>query len=266
MSSERSVALITGGGTRLGRAFALALAGRGYDIALHYHSSAAGAQAVANEIIALGRECELFQFDFAAEKDAASLLSTVIGRFPALQLLVNSASVYAAATTADTSMQLLEEQFKVNFFAPYRLSSAFAAAVKTGSVINILDNKIAFQQYHYSAYLLSKKTLAEFTRMAAIEFAPHIRINGIAPGVVQPAEVRTTDYIDWRIEGIPLRKQGHPNALIKAIEYLLDNEFVTGQILFVDGGESVNQVGRNSETYPGKHSEKAAGYSLKGEA
>jgi NAD(P)-dependent dehydrogenase (short-subunit alcohol dehydrogenase family) len=250
MSSDRPAALVTGGGTRLGRRFALALAGRGYDIALHYNSSAGEAGEVANAVIELGGQCQLFQFDFSSGEDAGELILPVLERFPALNLLVNSASTYAPGTSTETSLQQLEQQFTVNFFAPYRLASSFAKQVSAGNIINILDNKIAFQQYHYSAYLLSKKALADFTRMAAIEFAPGIRVNGIAPGVVQPAETRSSDYIDWRIEGIPLAKKGEPGALIRAAEYLLDNDFVTGQILFVDGGESVDHVGRNSETYP----------------
>jgi NAD(P)-dependent dehydrogenase (short-subunit alcohol dehydrogenase family) len=250
MSSDRPAALVTGGGTRLGRHFALALAGRGYDIALHYNSSAVEAREVAAEVTELGGQCQLFHYDFAAGKDAGELISPVLERFPALSLLVNSASTYAPGASTETSLQQLEQQFTVNFFAPYRLASSFAKQVAEGSIINILDNKIAFQQYHYSAYLLSKKALADFTRMAAIEFAPGIRVNGIAPGVVQPADSRSDAYIDWRVEGIPLAKKGQPAALIQAAEYLLDNDFVTGQILFVDGGESIDHVGRNSETYP----------------
>ena len=85
--------------------------------------------------------------------------------------------------------------------------------------------------------------------MPALEFAPRIRINGIAPGVVLPASQRTSAYIEWRIEGIPLKRQGHPEHLVQALHYLLDNPFVAGQILFVDGGESINLEGRHSENY-----------------
>lgn len=85
--------------------------------------------------------------------------------------------------------------------------------------------------------------------MAALEFAPRIRINGLAPGVVLPASQRTSDYVQWRIEGIPLKQQGEPAHLVQALYYLLDNTFVAGQILFVDGGESINIEGRHSENY-----------------
>lgn len=244
-------ALVTGGGTRLGSHFALNLASRGYDIALHYNTSREPALRVAERVRAMSRRCELFELDFNMDRDPGHLVSEVATAMPGLNLLVNSASAYDAVATADTDRAMLEKQFGVNFFAPYLLTRRFATDVKAGSVINILDNKIAYQQYHYSAYLLSKKTLAEFTKMAALEFAPAIRINGIAPGVVLPMGSRTSEYLDWRIDGIPLKRQGLPEELCQAMNYLLDNPFVCGQILFVDGGEAINHVGRNSETFPG---------------
>ena len=87
--------------------------------------------------------------------------------------------------------------------------------------------------------------MAEFTRLAAVELAPDVRVNGIAPGVVLPASVRSQDYIDWRIEGIPLKQQGQTDNIAQALQYLLTNDFVCGQILFVDGGESLTNTGQN---------------------
>ena len=248
-SGQRQAALVTGGGTRLGAHFARFLAASGYDIALHYNSSAEGALAVAAEIKAQGGRCEVFQHDFLASTTPAALIDEVYARFTNLSVLVNSASVYDASSTQQSDLALLEKQFKVNMFTPYLLTARFAALVESGAVVNIIDNKIAYQQYYYSAYLLSKKSLADFTRMAALEFAPKLRINGIAPGVVLPMDARTSDYIEWRIDGIPLKQQGSPDHLCQALAYLLNNSFVTGQILFVDGGEGLNHIGRNAESY-----------------
>ena len=245
---QRPAALVTGAANRLGLAFATALADRGYDIALHYHHSTEQAQHQAELIRNRGVRCETFQFDLSDE-DPACLIEQVYHRFPGLQVLINSASAYHAGTIANTDRALLQKQFSVNFFAPYLLSGSFAKQVASGSIINILDNKIAFQQYQYGAYLMSKKALAEFTKLAAMEFSPRIRVNGIAPGVVLPGETRTGDYIDWRIQGIPLQRQGRVEDLIRAMNYLLDSDFVTGQILFVDGGEGMNHLGLNAEEY-----------------
>ena len=242
----QQAALITGGATRLGRHFALTLARSGCDIALHYNSSAKAAKKVKQEIIAMGQRCEIFQCDFSSESDPALLMEKALKRFSALQILINNASVYEVGKISETGPELLQEQFSVNFFTPFLLTATFAKQVKTGNIINIIDNKIGFQQYAYSAYLLSKKALSELTRLSAIELAPHIRVNGIAPGVILPADSRTDEYINWRKEGIPLAQQGNPEQLSSALIYLLDNHFVTGQVLFVDGGEAINHIGRHT--------------------
>ncbi|MEH6467040.1 MAG: SDR family NAD(P)-dependent oxidoreductase [Porticoccus sp.] len=245
---ERPTALVTGGATRLGFSFAYALAEAGYNIALHYHRSADNAQQAAKSIKALGVTCKTFPFDLSGECPEG-LIESVLHEFSSLDVLINNASVYEAATIAHTDMALLQQQFSVNFFAPLLLTSAFADQCVKGNVINILDNKIAFQQNHYAAYLLSKKALSEFTQLAAIEFASRLRINGIAPGVVMPGDERTDDYVRWRIDGIPLKRQGRVDDLISAMNYLLNNEFVTGQVLIVDGGEGLNYQGRHAEQF-----------------
>lgn len=245
---DKPTALVTGGATRLGFVFAQALANAGFDIALHYHTSSNEAQKAAESIRMLGVGCTTFQFDLS-KQDPQKLIEWVYDEHPTLQVLINNASAYDAASIADTSRDGLQHQFTVNFFAPFLLTRAFANVCSKGSVINILDNKIAFQQNNYAAYLLSKKALGEFTQLAAMELAPNIRVNGIAPGVIMPGKKRSDDYIKWRIEGIPLKRQGRTDDLVKALYYLLENDFVTGQILMVDGGEGLNHRGLNAEQY-----------------
>ncbi|WP_083023003.1 SDR family oxidoreductase [Vreelandella lionensis] len=248
---DTPAALVAGGATRLGRYFAEALADKGFDIALHVNSSRGEAEEVEDAIRGKGRECEILPCNFL-EDSLEELITQAKTHFPGLNVLLNSASAYEPAPIARTDMAKLETQFRVNMFTPLLLTRHFAEAVEHGQVINIIDNKVAYHQYPYAAYLLSKKSLAEMTRMAALEFAPRLRINGIAPGVVLPASQRTNDYIQWRIEGIPVTHQGNPAHLVQALHYLLDNAFVAGQVLFVDGGESINLEGRHSENYPGE--------------
>jgi NAD(P)-dependent dehydrogenase (short-subunit alcohol dehydrogenase family) len=252
-NTARPAALVTGGATRLGLAFSNFLAKAGYDIALHYNGSAVAAKLAAKNIEELGVSCATFQADLS-ESDPAKLIRKASDNFPNLTVLVNSASVYDAATIDNTTIQLLQKQFTVNLFAPFMLTQAFAKMCSNradlkGIVINILDNKISFQQHSYAAYLLSKKSLADFTHLSAIEYAPSIRINAIAPGVILPGVERTSDYLAWRIQGIPLRKQGKVEHLLSALNYLLTNEFVTGQILTVDGGEGMDHQGLNAEQF-----------------
>ncbi len=247
--AERPAALVTGGAVRLGRAIALALAAAGYDIALHYGRSADAAAQTAEEIRALGVACHSFGVDLRDADALPGLLGDALAAFPGLQVLVNSASAYTQASIGATTPAIFDEQLAVNLRAPFLLTQAFAAQVGRGHVVNIIDNKVGFNQHQYAAYLLAKKSLAEFTRMAAVELAPAIQVNGVSPGVVLPAGTRSEEYIAWRVSGIPLRRQGAVEDITGAILYLLRSPFVTGQILTVDGGEALTNVGQNAAQF-----------------
>ena len=244
--SNKRAALVSGSAIRLGKAIAIALAKTGFDIALHYHSSKEAAQKTAEEIRAIGVDCELFQLNLRKAEEMPAFLKTIKNQMPHLRVLINSASAYTQATISNTTTAIFDQQFDVNIRAPFFMTQAFAQEVDQGEVINIIDNKIAFNQNKYAAYLLAKKTLVELTKMAAIEFAPQLRVNGVAPGVVLPASTRSQEYIDWRIQGIPLQMQGSTKHITDAILSLLNNPFITGQILAVDGGESLSNTGRNA--------------------
>lgn len=242
--------LVTGGAVRLGRAFALHLARRGYDVALHYGSSEDAAKETARTIREEGRQCRIFQADLADLEGLGALLDQVRLAFPGLSLLVNNASVYFERRMTTTTPEELRACLHVNTAAPYLLTAAFARGVKRGDVVNIIDNKIHFHQIDYAPYVISKQALVEVTRLSALEFAPDIRVNAIAPGVVMPASSRSDDYVQWRIDGIPARRQGDREHLLMAMDYLLDNDFVCGQVLTVDGGEGLMREGRHFGNYP----------------
>ncbi|MCH2084660.1 MAG: SDR family oxidoreductase [Saprospiraceae bacterium] len=243
---SKKAALVTGSAIRLGKAIAIALAKDGYDIALHYNSSASAAEETKAEIQSLGVQCEAFQLNLRKADDMPDFVKDVVIRFPHLSVLVNSASAYTQATIENTTTAIFDQQFDVNIKAPFFLTQIFANTVSKGNVINIIDNKMAFNQNNYAAYLLAKKTLVSFTKMAAIEYAPSVRVNGLAPGVVLPAGTRSPEYMEWRIQGIPLKMQGTTQHITDGILSLLQNTFVTGQILTVDGGESITNTGKNA--------------------
>ncbi len=248
--TEKKAALVTGGAVRLGRAIAVSLARAGYDVAVHYNRSEAEALATAEEIRGHGVRCELLPHDLSQTAGLDALIGKAMEALPHLNVLINSASAYDAATIGETTPEQLDWLWSVNFKAPFFLTQAFCKRVEQGSIVNILDNKIAFNQFHYAAYLGSKKALADFTKMAALEFAPGIRVNGVSPGVVLPASTRSEEYLQWRRQAIPVAEVGHPDHVCEAIAYILANRFLTGQTLFVDGGEAINVVGRNLTTSP----------------
>ena len=118
-------------------------------------------------------------------------------------MLVNNAARYDQVNLLDTSAATFDAVMAVNLRAPFLLIQAFARTVGLGDIINIVDNKIAFNQNAYGAYLLAKRTLADLTRLAALELAPAIKVNAIAPGVVLPNNARSAEYLRWRVEGSP---------------------------------------------------------------
>jgi NAD(P)-dependent dehydrogenase (short-subunit alcohol dehydrogenase family) len=241
-----STALVTGGAIRLGKAIALDLARAGYNIALHYHSSEEQALATQAEIRDCGVACERFPWDLTDTGGLDGLVSRVKEAMPGLDTLVNSASGYVQADIANTREADFDQLFAVNLKAPYFLTQAFARHAGRGNVVNIVDNKIGFHQFKYAAYLLTKKGLADFTRMAALEFAPDIRVNGVAPGVTLPAGSRSDEYIAWRVQAIPLQRKGETDHITNAVLHLLENDFINGQVLVVDGGENIAGTGRNA--------------------
>ncbi len=233
--------LITGAAKRIGRALAVHLASMGYHIAAHYHSSHNDAESLVSEIHSLGRKCTLFKADLSVPADVEHLIESVIDQCDGLELLINNASIFEKFSIKDTDYSILERNFMINCFAPILLTRNFAKNVDKGQIINILDTKIIGNASGYCAYTLSKKTLAEFTRMAALEFAPSIRVNAIAPGIILPPPDKGEQYLDPLIEKVPLKEKGSLNDICKTADFLIQNTYLTGQTIFVDGGKHLIQ-------------------------
>lgn len=230
-------ALVTGCAKRIGRTIALTLARKGYDIAIHYQHSRQEAQTLGQEIQALGRTSRMYQADLTKDEDILKLLPRVKADDIRLELLVNNASIFEPATIQETELELFDRHWAANFKAPYFLSRDFARLYQKGSIINLVDTKVAKNDSAYAAYTLTKKALAELTKMAALELAPDIRVNGICPGFILLPPGADASAIEKIKQKVPLNRQGYVEPIERAVEYLLDNDFVTGQLLFVDGGE-----------------------------
>lgn len=230
-------ALVTGGVRRIGRAIALELASLGYDLAIHYHSSSASAEKLRVQIQSHGRTCKIYQANLERDRDILNLLGRVKADFQDLEVLVNNASIFEPATIKNTEMELFDRHLAVNLKAPFFLIRDFARFVGTGNIINIIDTRTSKNDYTYAAYTLAKKSLADLTSMAALELAPDIRVNGIAPGFILAPEGASQDYLDKLKQKLPMCQQGNVKQICQAMIYLLENDFVTGQLLFVDGGQ-----------------------------
>jgi pteridine reductase len=234
------VALVTAGAKRLGKAIAFKLAELGYDIALHYNSSENDAKKAALHIEELGRRCFLFKRDFSRFPEVETLIPDVVKTMGAPSLLINNASMFIKNKLMSSTPQQYDIDFNIHVKAPMFLTQAFAASCKNGSIINIVDTSITRNGTDYFTYLLSKKTLADLTAMSARELAPNIRVNAIAPGIILPPEgIDRIRFEQLAVEN-PLKRAAGPTEILLALEYLLNAVQVTGQIMFVDGGDHID--------------------------
>lgn len=239
MELAGKVALVTGAGRRLGRAFASALASRGAAVAIHYHGSRAGAEALRAEVIGGGGTAEVFQADLGDAQAAAALAGRVTAEMGRLDVLVNSAAVMHKVSFRDTTPALFDEVMQLNLRSAFFVTQGAAAELtaRRGSVVNIADLAGLEPWPGYAVHSLSKAGMVMLTRVLAQGLAPHVTVNAIAPGAVLVPD----DYDEAErrrlAQGTPLKRLGEPRDVVEALLFLLEQDgFVTGQVLVVDGG------------------------------
>jgi NAD(P)-dependent dehydrogenase (short-subunit alcohol dehydrogenase family) len=230
--------LITGAALRIGKAIALALAKSGYDLIVHYNGSYQEAVKVKALVQKYKVKCGLLQADLRKENAYERLIENAFSMTENLFGLINNAAHFVKKELTATSSEELLALFTVNCFAPILLTKAFASRLrkKNGVVINMLDCRIATSNCHSFAYTLSKKTLAEATKMMADEFAPKLKINAIAPGPVIAPDFKKTGIREMA-GSIPLRNKPKIVDVIKGILFLLETDSITGETIFIDGGQ-----------------------------
>ncbi len=236
-------ALITGASKRVGKALAEHLASKGWNIIIHFNSSEKPAEKLENELRQKYPQQKFgrVKANLAIESEVERVIPLVVSEFGPLDLLVNNASVFNPGYLKETDAQLFDSQINVNLKAPFLLMRDFASHCKKGNIINFVDTRITTNKSNFAAYSLSKKGLWELTKMAALEFAPEIRVNAIAPGVTLPPEDKDEKYL-WNLaKNIPMKKPGGLEPILKSLDFILENDHLTGQLLFADGGENLGQ-------------------------
>jgi len=239
MDLDGHTALVTGAGQRLGRAFALAIAGRGASVAVHYRSSAAEAEEVSSLIRDTGARAVALQADLADTDQAAGLFDRAAAELGRIDLLVNSASVFDQVGFIDTDLATWRRNIDVNLTAPFLITQAFARALgdRPGSVVNLLDWRALRPGVGSLAYTTAKAGLAAMTQSLARDLAPGIRVNGLALGAILPPPGQTEDDIKPILKAVPAGRQGTVEEVVAALLFLLVGpEYITGEILHVDGG------------------------------
>jgi NAD(P)-dependent dehydrogenase (short-subunit alcohol dehydrogenase family) len=234
-------ALITGASKRLGRAISEHLAGLGWDIIVHFNSSRREAMELKET---LGKRFPRQRFfvvkaDLSVPDEAESIIPKIAGEVGKIDLLVNNASVFMPSSIADTSSEMFDNNFNVHVKSPFLLIRDFSNRFEYGDIVNIVDTRITSNSSDYAAYTLSKQGLWNLTRMAASEFAPGIRVNAIAPGLILPPEGKDSDYLWELAQKIPLKKPGTIEAVLRSLDFILENDYITGQIIYADGGENL---------------------------
>lgn len=235
------VALVTGAGRRVGRAIALTLGARGMRVLVHYNGSAEGARETARLIAGAGGRAAIIQADLTDLADAERLVDRAVAEEGELFALVNSAAVMIRTPVGDTNARAWEEMFALNVRAPYFLSQRAAPALRAarGAIVNIAD-LAAFETWPaYVPHAMTKAAIVQMTRGLAHALAPEVRVNAVAPGVVLLPDGWSESEAEHLRATTPLQRLGTPDDVAGAVAYLLEADYVTGEVLTVDGGRRI---------------------------
>jgi len=241
-SLKGKVALITGASRRIGRALSVALAEEGVNIVAHDRRDLEQETAkVCDEVIGCGAKSWSISADLEKPEEYETLIARAQETAGSLEILINNASIFQPGTLMDMGFSDLMRNLHVNAWSPLVLSRKFARIIGRGKIINLLDTKIAGYDREHVAYILSKQMLASLTTMCAVEFAPAVAVNAIAPGLILPPSGKDEAYLESLSQTVPLKRHGAPGDITDAVLYLLKSDFVTGQVIYVDGGRHLRE-------------------------
>lgn len=240
-NSTAKAALITGAARRLGREMAFTLAGDfGMDIAIHYRSSGKEAEDLKKQLQSdFGVQATTIQGDLNEPEKAAEIVREATNVFPHLNTLIHNASIYDEISFEDTSLNDLQKNMNIHHHAPFLMSQAFSKHLgdNEGNIITILDTKVCRVHTQHVPYILSKQALYHLTKLMAKELAPNIRVNGICPGPILPPKGAPDEYMEKRSKDTALKRHGEPEEIAEAVASLIKQKYITGNILYLDGGE-----------------------------
>jgi NAD(P)-dependent dehydrogenase (short-subunit alcohol dehydrogenase family) len=242
MNISGKVALITGSAKRIGRLTAIELAKRGARVAIHFRNSEREANETLRLIQSEGGSGALLQADLSDLRTIGEMFQKLNEKFGGLDILVNSASTFHTGTAAETSAELWDEQLDSNARAPFFVAQAAARMMMqrgNGKIVNIVDVAGEVMWPGYFAYSVSKAALIAVNRGMAKSYAPAIQVNGIAPGPVLFPDHYTEEQKQSAIERTLLKRAGHPSDVVNAVVFLIENDYITGEIIHVDGGRHI---------------------------
>eukprot|EP00873_Tetraselmis_striata_P031086 jgi/Tetstr1/451350/TSEL_038386.t1 len=244
-------ALITGAADRIGAAIATRLAAEGYAVVIHYRSSGAKAEDLADAIGADGGLAGVLQGDLARREDRMGLIAKAAELFGPLTVLVNNASVFEPDSADTVYEDLWDLHMAVHAEAPVFLARDFAAqlpAGEKGNIVNIIDERVLSLSPDYFSYTLSKSVLWTATRTLAQSLAPRIRVNAIGPGPTLANSRQSESEFQASRQRLPLETGADPEEIAEGVVSILSLPSMTGQMIALDGGEHLEWSARNALT------------------
>ncbi len=237
------VALVTGAARRIGKAISLELADAGHHVVLHYNQSQKEAERLAGQIVDSGGSASIIRGELSDPEQTDGLFERASKSLGTpIDILVNNASVFENDDIGSADVASFQRHIHTNLYAPLSLTRQLAAGLDArarGHVINIIDQRVLRPGPRFTSYTLSKSALWTLTQTAAQELAPGIRVNAIAPGPVLKSTHQSTEDFEKEVRALPLGQGPTPNEIAKAVLFLLNTPSLTGQMITLDGGQSL---------------------------
>jgi len=241
-------ALVTGGARRIGRAITLRLAEAGINVIIHCNTSGREAEAVAALARKQGVEAWTVRADLSIIDEVESIFPRLQSDTGSVDFLINNASVFPKSHLTELETDELFRTLTVNAVAPLILANNFVRQTDTGAIVNILDSRILRFDLDHAAYQLSKTMLNTLTGMMAIEYAPRFRVNAVAPGMILPPADQDKTFLEKRHGATLMRNSDRLADVTEAVLFLLSHGFVTGEVIFVDGGQNLKRSAMKEHT------------------
>ena len=239
-NNHTKIAIVTGAGHRVGAEIAKTVVKLGYTLILHYYSSEKKTVKLSNSLNDTGGVTFPFKADLTDESEMKHLWGFIDGIKGELKLLVNSASIMPGYKFGNLTSENFDQVIAINLRAPLLCSQEAAKRMTSGAqIINISDIAAKLGWTGYPLYSVSRSALDSLTRIMAKDLAPDIRVNGIAPGLVIPSEGMETSDWELLVKKVPLMRSASVEELTMAIKFLIENEYITGQIITIDGGRTL---------------------------
>ena len=239
---EGKTALVTGGAQRIGRAIAIRLAEAGLNVVIHYNTSEREAEEVAAQAQSCGVSAWKIKADLSVVDDIENIFPTLVESTGSIDFLINNASIFPESSLMSFETHEFFDTITINTIAPLILSRAFVRQAEKGGIIHVLDNRINRIDTRHVSYHLSKKMLHSLTEIMALEYAPGITVNGVAPGLILNPVDKDASYLEKQGSKTLLNRQDCLSNVPEAVLFLVSQSFVTGEVLSVDGGQNIKNL------------------------